>query len=107
MDAAAGHRFETAFRLQAVTGCRRGELLGLRWSDVELPDIGDASVTFRQNLVVVEGGPIIKSLKTETSVRRIPIAPDTAAHLTTWRSLQASEVGEWGTGWSDTGLVFT
>ena len=107
MDVAAGHRFEPAFRLQAVTGCRRGELLGLRWSDVELPDIGDASVTFRQSLVVVEGGAILKGLKTQKSVRRIPIDPDTAASLGAWRSAQAVEAGEWGAGWTDTGLVFT
>ena len=32
-----GDRNEAMFRLAALTGMRRGELVGLRWSDVDLP----------------------------------------------------------------------
>ena len=36
LEAAEGHRLEAAWRLSAMTGMRRGEVLGLRWKDVDL-----------------------------------------------------------------------
>jgi integrase len=43
-----GHRSGYAWSFLATTGCRRGEMLGLRWSDVDL-DAGVASI--RQQVV--------------------------------------------------------
>src|SRR5436190_18498154 len=34
LDHVSGTRLEVAWRLAAMTGMRRGEVLGLRWSDV-------------------------------------------------------------------------
>ncbi len=34
LQAARGHRAEALFVLASVTGMRRGELLGLKWSDI-------------------------------------------------------------------------
>ena len=36
LEAARGHRLEVLLTLAVVTGMRRGELLALRWSDVDL-----------------------------------------------------------------------
>ena len=43
LDAERGTRYHVAFLFLATTGCRRGEALGLRWSDVDL-DGGRASL---------------------------------------------------------------
>lgn len=67
-------------------GLRKGELLGLRWSDV---DLDDARVTIRRNRVkvgtkIVEGPP-----KTESSKRSIGLDTDLAAVLRKYRKEQA------------------
>ena len=49
---ADGHRLAAAFHLAMVAGLRRGELLGLRWSDV---DVGGRHLPVEQQLMV-EGG---------------------------------------------------
>jgi integrase len=36
LDAVADDRLMPAYRLLAATGMRRGEVLGLRWADVDL-----------------------------------------------------------------------
>ena len=39
LDAARGDRFEALYVVAVSTGLRRGELLGLRWSDIELDGV--------------------------------------------------------------------
>jgi integrase len=71
----------TLFAVVAWTGCRRGEVCGLHWEDVDL-DAG--SVFIRRAVVSVPGGPIERGTKTG-DVRRIAIGPRTTellrAHL--------------------------
>jgi integrase len=52
LAAAATHRLGVAFDLMLATGLRRGELLALRWSDIDFD--GDRLRISRQ--LVVEGG---------------------------------------------------
>ena len=52
LAAADGHRLGPAFRLAVAAGLRRGELLGLRWSDLDL-DAGRSRVAQQ---LMVEGG---------------------------------------------------
>lgn len=52
LAASAGHRLGSAFHLAVVAGLRRGELLGLRWSDLDL-DAGRLRVVQQ---LMVEGG---------------------------------------------------
>lgn len=55
----------------AVTlGLRRGELLALRWQDIDLEGL---KVTIRNNLVTTKKGMIFKDLKMESSYRTIDI----------------------------------
>jgi integrase len=59
------------------TGMRRGELLGLRWSDIA-PDRG--AVRVATSLTTIEGRPLLKTTKTNR-VRRLHIDSHTAAAL--------------------------
>ncbi|MGH9282873.1 MAG: tyrosine-type recombinase/integrase [Acidimicrobiales bacterium] len=52
LAAAGGHRLGPAFHLAIAAGLRRGELLGLRWSDL---DLGAGRLRVAQQLLV-EGG---------------------------------------------------
>jgi integrase len=67
------------FRLLAATGCRRGEVCGLQWGDVDF-DAEPVAVTIRRGVVDVEGELIVKDTKTHAQ-RRIGVDPDTATLL--------------------------
>ena len=100
IDAARGDRLAGVWRLAAMTGLRRSELVGIQWGDLDL-DTDRLSV--RRAVVVVDGGPlIVKSPKTSTSRRTVDLDAGTVAALRDWRSAQLEErliVGEaWETG---------
>lgn len=73
----------------AVTGLRRGELIGLKWEDV---DFDNAKIHVRRSLVdQVEGEP-----KTEASKRPLPMEPALAFALNRWKGqTQYSKPGDW------------
>ena len=77
------HRLAPAFHLSLVTGLRRGELLALRWSDV---DLDDHNLTVHQQLAIERGHPVLKQLKTEHADRVVTFGPATAAVLSAHRS---------------------
>lgn len=106
-------RLFPAIYLELNTGLRRGELLALRWRDIDLK-VGTLSV--RQGLVRVgnrdakEGEPrtklIFQEPKTAPSRRTIPIPEDALAELKRWRAKQAQEKLLLGEAYQDNGLVF-
>jgi integrase len=96
-------RLAGLWRLAAATGMRRGELAGLRWSDVDL-DAG--SLTIRQTLTVVAGRPRFDEPKTATSRRTLTLDTDTRSALRSHRARQASERLAAGDIWQDHDLVF-
>jgi integrase len=99
-----GERLFAAWLLLAMTGMRRGELLGLRWSDVDL-DAGRAAVV--QTLVLVDGKPEFSEPKTGRGRRQIAIDSASIAALRAHRARQAKERLAAGSIWVDSGLVFT
>ena len=60
------------FLLELSTGMRRGEILGLKWSDL---NIADGSLRISRQIVPVEGRIVIQPPKTKTSVRTIVLPP--------------------------------
>jgi len=52
LDSAESHRLYPFFRLAAFSGARRGELLNLRWSDV---DLKSATIRIRGTTAVISG----------------------------------------------------
>ncbi len=98
------------FHVAAMTGMRRGEVCGLRWSDVDL----DAAVlNVRQQLNVVRGQPdgglvFSEWTKTERGQRTIALDAGTVAVLKTLKRRQKEQRFAMGAGWrNDRGLVFT
>jgi integrase len=104
LRAAAEHRLFAAFQVGLVTGLRRGEVLALRWSDVDLEQLRLEVV---QQLSVERGRPVLKQLKTEYSDRIVTFGAVTAAVLEGHRALQIAESEFVGPAWRETGLVFT
>ena len=90
--------------LAASTGMRRGEVLGLRWVDV---DLELARVAVRQTRVLAGRQVVTSEPKTSRGRRSIALDPRTVAALRSWRAAQLEERLAWGAAWTDSGLVFT
>jgi integrase len=80
-----GNRNEALFRLLAMTGMRRSEVVGLRWSDV---DMDRHHLTVNQAATVVDGDEVVDVPKTRRSRRVIDLDPDTVSLLLRQRTRQ-------------------
>ncbi len=69
--AVRGDRLEALYVLAVTTGLRQGELLGLKWEDVNL-DVGTLQV--RRTLTTAKGGPVLTSPKTQGSRRSVKLS---------------------------------
>jgi integrase len=78
LEAVKPTRWHSLYVLALMLGLRRGELLGLRWSDVELDA---AALTVRQNLVRAGGELRAQSPKTRRSRRTLPLPPQVVTAL--------------------------
>jgi integrase len=102
LRAAAGHRLFPALWLSANTGMRRSELLGLKWSDL---DVAKKRLSINRGLVAV-GYELHESRgKTDNSRRCIDLDDTTLAVLAGWRAMQTAE--HTAVGIEDTGQMFT
>ena len=90
--------------LVAVTsGVRRGELLGLRWSDI---DFKTAILSVRQSLEQTRKGVAFKQPKTSKSGRAIALPPLTVEALREHRASQAEHRLKLGPVYENLDLVF-
>jgi integrase len=86
------------------TGLRRGEVLGLRWSDV---DLERRTLTVAQSLEQTKAGLRCKAPKTKRSRRTIALPPTLVEELQTHRARQAADRLALGMSCDAAGLVFT
>ena len=71
LEASQGHRLYALFAVGVALGLRRGELLALRWVDV---DLDEGLVHVRQNVQRLPGAGIVYGApKTGRSRRTIPL----------------------------------
>jgi integrase len=103
LRAIAGTRWHAFVALAVTAGLRRGELLGLRWSDLDL-DAGRLSV--RQQVLRVRGQTTIEPVKTARSHRPVALSAGMAAVLREHRARQEEARRAAGELWQDHGLVF-
>lgn len=101
LDHTRDDRLFAAFVLAATTGIRRGEVLGLRWSDMDL-DAGRLAV--RRSLVVVKSSLEFSDTKSGHG-RQVALDPTTRAVLRLHRRHQAEERLAWGPAYRDDDLV--
>lgn len=98
----ADHRLYPLYLLAISTGMRRGELIGLRWADI---DRDRKALSVKQTIVVGEKGRSIASeTKTDSSKRAIALSPAILAALEKHRKSQREELLSLG---QRSDLVFT
>jgi integrase len=102
LRAAAGHRLFSAFWLAAATGMRRSELLGLRWSDI---DLARGNMSINRGLIAVAYELHETRGKTRNARRRIDLDTTTVEILRAWQTWQQTE--QRAVGINDDGWVFT
>ena len=105
IDAARGDRFEALYVLALTTGLRQGELLALRWQDV---DLGDGSLRVVGTLYRSSKGLLtIAEPKTAGSRRQVTLGSLAVDALARQKDNQAAQRLLCGAAWEDHGLVFT
>ena len=102
LDAVADHRLVGLWTLALHTGLRRGELAGLRWSDLDL-DAGTLTVAQQRTSANYE--TVVTKPKAK-SQRQLLLAPATVAALRGHRQRQVEERLAVGPGWKNSGYVF-
>lgn len=97
-------RVKALFGFMLATGVRRGEALGLKWSEV---DADLQEVWIRQGLKKdKEKKAVLGRLKRDNTERTIPLHPDDFAALMEWKEIQEAEKLLLGKDYHNSGFVF-
>jgi integrase len=78
MDAVEDQKYKTLIQLAVMSGARQGELLGLKWPDV---DWGNSQIYIQRSF----NKGCFYATKTQTSKRRIDLGPAMMTELKRWR----------------------
>lgn len=103
VEAAREGRWDMPIRFTIATGVRQGELLGLKWEDV---DLDGGTVAINRTLSYVSGELLFAPPKTDRSRRIIELSAATVHGLRQHRSEQSARRLMLGPSWKEQGLVF-
>jgi integrase len=103
LSTAAGHRLEALYTVALLLGLREGELLGLRWSDI---DFTAHTLRVGQTVQRVSGTLLLAPPKTESSKRLLPMPMKVERALARHAERQEEQRAVWGEGWNAARLVF-
>lgn len=103
LEVAKGDRLEALYLLAVSTGMRQGELLALRWTNV---DLERGTLQVRGTMQPTPDGLRISQPKTKASKRRLQLAPLATDALRKHKSEQNGERLKLGPAWADLDLVF-
>ncbi len=103
LDAAENNRLKALWWFIAITGCRKGEAVALKWSDIDW----DGKVVWIRRTAAEEGGLLtVHDTKTVKGRRAIALSSYLIDILRAHQEQQELEQGAAGTGWNDQGWVF-
>ncbi|HEY5472589.1 MAG TPA: tyrosine-type recombinase/integrase, partial [Candidatus Limnocylindrales bacterium] len=103
LEAMAGERLYALWHTIAMTGMRRGEAIGLRWSDV---DLENARLSVRRALIPINREVVVSEPKTAKGRRVVALDPGTVEVLKGQAARQLDEQDAQDDAWVETGLVF-
>jgi integrase len=99
-----GSRYEALYHLSVTTGLRQGELLGLRWSDL---DWSTGHLRVQRQLQRVPGeGLVLNEPKSASGRRLVVLGPATLDKIRAHKRLQWGERIEAGYRWQENDLMF-
>jgi integrase len=101
--AARGDRLEALYVLAIHTGLRQGELLGLRWEDV---DLETRTLQVKRTLITMKGGPVLSAPKTKGSKRSVKLTQSAVEGLREHLERQLEDKVKVSGLWEENGLVF-
>lgn len=104
LDAVRDDRLYAVYAVAVAVGLRRGEVLGLRWQDV---DLNEGTLHVRRSLQRLNGTLILAETKTDKSYRRVPLPRVCIASLKEHRERQQKERAEAEVWLDEWDLVFT
>ena len=97
-------KWRTITHLLLVTGCRRGEIAGLKWSKV---DLGHGRLEISANLCYSKENGIYETTTKTGKARYINIPHETIELLEEYRAWQDKQRLACGDRWQETGYLFT
>jgi len=103
LTAVSDERLSPLWHTIAMTGMRRGEAIGLRWSDV---DLENARLAVRRALIPINREVVVSEPKTAKGRRVIALDPGTVEVLKAQAARQLEEETDCAD-WIETDLVFT
>jgi integrase len=103
LKAACGDRFEALYVLAVSAGLRQGELLGLKWDDL---DLERGVLQVQRTLVQTKEGLAFNAPKTAKGKRSVQLTKAALEALRAHRSRQLEEKSRLVGLWQDSGLVF-
>jgi integrase len=104
LDVARGDKHEALYVLAVTTGMRQGELLALKWRDV---DLENATINVQRTLTKGGGRLLLGEPKTKKSRRTIQLPEAAVRTLREHLTRQIKEVERLGDLYQNDGLVFT
>jgi integrase len=106
LTTARGHALYVLVAVALSTGLRRGELLALRWSDLDLERDPPALRVQRAAVFTRAGGLEFRQPKTKKSRRTVPLPASIVPVLLRHKGAQAEKRLALGPAYEDQGLVF-
>ena len=102
LEAAKGTDMYLILLLTAYIGFRRGELIALKWEDI---DLEAGVIHIRNNTVMADGKKLTKAPKSSAGVRDVSIGANIVKELKKAHSQYLANKLSYGLGFHDTGLV--